>query len=113
MVFAINVKRLLLSIRTFPQNLPFYRVINKETDHSITSSNIKTPEQTFPENDSEWKVFKNQCLHFEHLNINNILPKIAHLRSLLINANFSVLGMTETKLHNTAKNEKVELMVIV
>ena len=55
--------------------------MNKETDHSITSSNIKIPEQTFPENDQEWKVFKNKGLHFSHPNINSILPKIEQLRS--------------------------------
>ena len=109
MAFSINLKRLLLSIEIFPQNLPFNQVINKETDHSVTSSDIKTPEQTFPENDSEWKVLKNQGLHFGHFNINSALPKIEQLRSLLINANFSALGMTEKKLHNTPKNEEVEI----
>ena len=34
---------------TLSENLPFYHVINKEADHSLTSSNIKTPQQTFPE----------------------------------------------------------------
>ena len=38
---------------TLSENLPFHQIINKETDHSITSSNIKTLKQTFPENDSE------------------------------------------------------------
>ena len=43
---------------TLSENLIFHQMINKKTDHSITSSNTKTPEQTFPENDPEWKVFK-------------------------------------------------------
>ena len=60
--------------------------MNKETHYSITSSNIKIPEQTFPENDSAWKVFKNKGLHFGHLNIDSILPEIEQLRSLLINS---------------------------
>ena len=33
---------------TLSENLPFHQVINKGTDHSLTSSNIKTPQQTFP-----------------------------------------------------------------
>ena len=66
---------------TSSENLPFHQEMNKETDHSITSSNIKIPEQTFPENDQEWKVFKNKGLHFSHPNINSILPKIEQLRS--------------------------------
>ena len=55
------------------------------------------------------KVFKNKGLHFGHLNINSILPKIEQLRSLLINSNISVLGITETKLDNTVNNEEVEV----
>ena len=94
---------------TLSENLPFHQVINKETDHSITSSNIKTPKQTFTETDPDWKVFKNKGLHFRYLNINSILPKIEQLRSLLINWNISVLGITETKLDNTVSNEEVEI----
>ena len=52
---------------TLSENLPFHQVINKGTDHSLTSSNIKTPQQTFPENETEWKVFKNKGLHFGYL----------------------------------------------
>ena len=54
-------------------------------------------------------MFKNKGLHFGHLSINSILPKIEQLRSLLINSNISVLGITETKLDNTVNNEEVEI----
>ena len=91
---------------TFSENLPYHQVIYEETDHSITSSNIKIPEQKFLENDPE---FKNKGLHFGHLNINSILPKIEQLRPLLINSNISVLGITKTKLGNTVNNEEVEI----
>ena len=30
-------------LSTFLENLPFHQVINKETDHSITSSDMKIP----------------------------------------------------------------------
>ena len=98
-----------MDFSTLSENLPFHQVINKETDHSITSSNIKTPKQTFTETDPDWKVFKNKGLHFRYLNINSILPKIEQLRSLLINWNISVFGITETKLDNTVSNEEVEI----
>ena len=91
------------------ENLPFHHVINKETDYSITSFNIKIPELKFPENDLEWKVFKNKVFHFVHLNINIILPKIEQLRSLLIYSNISVLGIIETKLDNTVNNAEVQI----
>ena len=94
---------------TLSENLPFHQVINKETDHSITSSNIKTLKQTFPENGPECKVFKNKGFHFGPPSIHSILPKIEQLRSLLINSNIPVLGITETKLDNTVNNEEVEI----
>ena len=54
-------------------------------------------------------MFKNKVLHFGHLNINSTLSKIEQLRSLLIDSNISVLGITETKLDNTVSNEEVEI----
>ena len=37
-------------------------------------------------------------MHFGHLNVNSLLSKIDELRTLAINSNISVLGITETKL---------------
>ena len=44
--------------QTLSDNLPFPQRMNKETDHPITSSNMKIPEQTLPENDP--KSFQKQ-----------------------------------------------------
>ena len=55
------------------------------------------------------KCSKNHGLHFGYLNMNNIFPKIEQLKSLLINSNIFVLGITETKLGNTVNNEEVEI----
>ena len=38
---------------TLSENLQFHQVLNNDTDHSITSSNIKIPKQTFPLNDPD------------------------------------------------------------
>ena len=57
------------------ENLPFHRVMHKETDHPVTSSNIKIPEQTFPENDPEWKVFKNKQLFYKLRKIKYLLDE--------------------------------------
>ena len=54
-------------------------------------------------------MFKNKSLHFEDLNLNSILPKLKQLRCLLTNPNISVLGINETKLVSTVKNEKVKV----
>ena len=111
MAFAANKKLIIVDrdFSTLSENLPFHQVMNTETDHSITSSNIKIPEQIFPENDPAWKVFKNKSIHFGYLNINSILPKIEQLRFLLTSLNIYVLGITETKLDSTVNNEEVKI----
>ena len=83
--------------------------MNKEKDHWITSSNIKIPEQAFPENDPEWNVLKSKGLHLAYLNINSILQKIEQLGSVLINSNIPVQGICEKKLDNTVNNEEMEI----
>ena len=56
---------------------------------------------SIPSHNEAWKVFKDKGMHFGHLNVNSLLSKIEELRTLAINANISVLGITETKLDNT------------
>ena len=48
-------------------------------------------------------------MQFGHLNVNSLLPKIEKLRTLAINTNISVLGITETKLDNTVSNEELKI----
>ena len=40
-------------------------------------------------------------MHFGYLNVNSLLSKIEELRTLAINANIAVVGITETKLNDT------------
>ena len=44
-----------------------------------------------------------------HLHANSLLSKIEELRTLAINTNISVLGITETKLDNTVSNEELKI----
>ena len=48
-------------------------------------------------------------MHFGYLNVNSLLSKIEELRTLAINTNISVLGITETKLDNTVSNEELKI----
>ena len=48
-------------------------------------------------------------MHFGHLNVNSLLYKIEELRTLALNTKISVLGITETKLHNTVSNEELKI----
>ena len=65
-----------LSTETFRH---YHKINHTETDHSIISSNIKVPKQTFTDNGPAWQVLKNKGFHFGHLNIKSILPKTEQL----------------------------------
>ena len=45
--------------------------------------------------------FKKKGLHFIHININSLLPKIDELQHLTKTTDTSVVGLSETKLDNS------------
>ena len=47
--------------------------------------------------DHKMEVFTRKGLHFIHLNINGLLPKIDELRYIAKNSNAAVIGISETK----------------
>ena len=47
---------------------------------------------------NEWNVFKNRGLHFIHLNINSLLPKIEELCFIAKSTNAAVIGICQSKL---------------
>ena len=47
---------------------------------------------------ADLKTFRNRGLHFIHLNINSLLPKIDELREIVKVSNPMIIGITETKL---------------
>ena len=92
------------------ENLPFHNVSfcnNNSTD--TESSLLEDILPSIPSHNDAWKVFKDKGMHFGHLNINSLLSKIEELRTLAINTNISVLGITETKLDNTVTNEELKI----
>ena len=55
----------------------------------------------------KFEVFTRKGLHFIHLNINDLLPKIDELRYIAKNSNAAVIGISETKLDNTVYDSEV------
>ena len=47
--------------------------------------------------DHKFEVFTRKGLHFIHLNINSLLPKIDELRHIAKNSNTAVIGISESK----------------
>ena len=48
-------------------------------------------------------------MHFIHLNINSLLPKIDEIRYVAKLTNATVIGLSETKLDNTVLSSKLEI----
>ena len=56
-----------------------------------------------------WKKFRNKGLHFIHLNINSLQPKIDELREIIQISSPTVIGITETKLDNSIDDSEISI----
>ena len=58
---------------------------------------------------SEWSVFDSRGLHFIHLNVNSLLPKIEELRIIAKLSNAAVTGISESKLDDSVLSSKIHI----
>ena len=58
---------------------------------------------------NEWDVLKARGLHFIHININGLLPKIEELSSIACQSNAAVIGISESKLDNFIFISEIEI----
>ena len=56
-----------------------------------------------------WNPFKKRGLHFLHLNIYSLLPKIDELRLIAKNSNAAIIGIAESKLDKTVLDNEVKI----
>ena len=49
----------------------------------------------------DWKAFKHKGMHFLHLNVNSLLPKMYEVKMIANKSNATILGISETKLDKT------------
>ena len=56
-----------------------------------------------------WEPFVKKGLHFIHVNINSLLPKIDELRSIAQKSNAAVIGITESKLDESVLNSELHI----
>ena len=64
-------------------------------DISLNPGPINVSQQ---HNYDQWAVFKKRGLHFVHININSLLPKIDDLRYIAKLSEAAVIGISESKL---------------
>ena len=60
-------------------------------------------------NFEKWAAFKKKGLHFVHININSLPPKIDELRYLTKLPNASIVGIGETKLDDSISSSEIEI----
>ena len=59
--------------------------------------------------DRKFEVFTRNVLHFIHLNINSLVPKIDELRYIAKNSSSAVIGISKSKLDNTVYDPEVAI----
>ena len=56
-----------------------------------------------------WNIFQKRGMHFIHLNINSILPKIDEVHYIAKLTNATVIGLSETKFDNAVLSSELEI----
>ena len=62
-----------------------------------------------PVNVNIWEPFNKKGLHFLHININSLLPKIDELKCIANKTKAAIIGITESKLDHTVPDLEVNL----
>jgi hypothetical protein len=57
----------------------------------------------------KFEIFNKRGLHFIHVNINSILPKIEEIRCIARSVNLSIIGLSESKLDNTVNDNEISI----
>ena len=60
-------------------------------------------------NPEQFSPFKTRGLHFLHLNINSLIPKIDELRYIVKLSKVTVIGISETKLDDSVLNDEISI----
>ena len=71
--------------------------------------NLNPGPQNNSQQENKWENFRKRGLHFIHLNVNSILPKIEELRSIAQNTKAAVIGISESKLDKTVFDSEVAI----
>ena len=58
---------------------------------------------------NERNIFKSKGLHFIHLNIDSLLPKIEELRIIAKSSNDAIIGNSESKLDESVLEPEIEI----
>ena len=83
--------------------------ISEINNSTFRGYKFKTRANSKRSSKKNWKTFRCRGLHFIHLNINSLLPKIDELREIVKISNSKVSGITETKLDNSIDDSEISI----
>ena len=86
--------------------LPFSNLNNVEELSGPNSDYTPNIASQLPD-PNHWKAFKHKGLHFLHLNVNSLLPKIDEVKLIADRSNATIIGISETKLDNTIMDNEL------
>ena len=80
----------------------------------LLAGDIETnPGETFFNNElppnNRFQIFRKRGMHFTHININSILPKIDELRMMASETKCVLISLSETKLDETIQDEEIKI----
>ena len=75
----------------------------------MISLNAVSPHNNQLQPQSKWNVFNSRGLHFIHLNVNSLLPKIDKFRNIAKLSNAAVIGISESKLDDSVLSSEVHI----
>ena len=58
---------------------------------------------------NKWNIFKTRGLHFIHLSINSLLPKMEELRIIAKSTDTAIIGINESKLDESVLEPEIEI----
>ena len=58
---------------------------------------------------NKWNIFKSRGLHFIHLNISSLLPKIEELRIIAKSTKAVIIGISESKLDESVLEPEIQI----
>ena len=62
-----------------------------------------------PLDHDQWNIFKHRRLHFLHLSINSLLPKIDELRHIARLTNAALIGISEPQLDDSVLISEIQI----
>ena len=101
-----NFNLITLSKLKHQRNLSYYKhLLLLSGDISLNPG----PVHEYELNNEFWSPFRKRGLHFLHINVNGLLPKIEELRSIANRSNASVIGISETKIDDSVLNSEIDI----